>query len=132
MGTNAGTGNAECQHATTSPTFPDAFGPNTVTNVVESCTLANCKVCSSTIDTCTMCKDSLGYYLGTDPSTGNPQCQHATISPTFPAGYGPDLIRKVVDTCVLANCKTCSANRNTYTVCKDDQGWFMGTNSGMA
>jgi hypothetical protein len=128
MGRNAGNTADECQHATNSPTFPEGFGPNLTTNLVEACTLLNCKTCPNNKETCTVCKDAGGWYLGKNSGTSADECQHATNSPTFPVGFGPNLVTFKVEPCALANCKTCSANKNICTACRDDQGWYMGQN----
>lgn len=118
----------ECQHATTSPTFPDGFGPNLVNFKVEMCDLANCKECLADKSACTRCKDGQGWYLGRNSGNTADECQHATTTPVFPAGFGPNLTNKKVENCKLDHCKTCSSTIDTCTACKTAKGWYLGSN----
>ena len=108
-----------CQHATLSPQFPSAYGPNTGTGLVVACSVAHCLACSNTYSTCTGCDTGTGWFLN-----GN-ACQHATLAPQFPAGFGPNLANGLVQSCSIAHCTTCSASTTSCSSCDSAAGWFL-------
>jgi hypothetical protein len=127
LGTKSGSD--QCQKAG-EPTagFPEGFGPNLSNNKVEACTMTGCKTCDDSIATCTACLTSSGWYMGVD-MTGAPQCQHATNTPVFPSGYGPNTDGLTVGMCVKANCDKCPSKVSTCTACIT--GYFIKTDEGV-
>jgi hypothetical protein len=108
-----------CRHATLSPIIPDFMGPNTVSELVVACQAAHCKLCKVTYVTCTGCDTSNGWYFD------GAVCKHATISPMFNVGTGPDLGTGLVELCQEPNCEICSATYQTCTSCT--AGWYIKT-----
>jgi hypothetical protein len=106
-----------CKHATLSPTIPDFFGANTGTGLVVACQDTHCKLCKATYLTCTGCDTGNSWFL--DVNT----CRHATVSPVFTSGTGPNTATGLVVACQEANCKTCMSTYLTCTVC--NTGWFI-------
>jgi hypothetical protein len=113
-----------CQHAWQSPVFPNGKGPNTGNGLVETCTVANCLNCSATIATCIRCNTAGGYYL----NTGANQCQHATIAPIMPSGYGPNTATGTVVACSDTRCLLCKTVYTTCTGCDTGSQWYLNTN----
>jgi hypothetical protein len=110
-----------CYHPTSAPIIPDFFGANTVTKTADACQDTHCKLCKATYATCIGCDTGSSWYL--DGTT----CKHATLSPVFSAGTGPNTGTGMVVTCQDANCATCSATHVTCTVCS--AGWYLRTGS---
>jgi hypothetical protein len=106
-----------CYHPTSAPIIPDFFGANTGTGIAVACQDTHCKLCKATYTTCTGCDTATGWYL--DGNT----CRHATISPVFGAGTGPNLGNGLVEACQAANCQLCTASHLTCTQCI--ASWYL-------
>jgi hypothetical protein len=127
MGDESGV--ATCFHKTNKP-FPEGYGPKIGSALIYVCTLANCKTCENTIDTCDACKNLQGWYMGTKAGTADKECQSATTAPKFPTGYGPNLSTLLVEQCSLDNCAECNDSKDGCTKCDVTNEWFLGTKSG--
>jgi hypothetical protein len=107
--------------------IPPGYGTNLENNTIVRCKDTNCINCSTNYSNCTACNTSQGWYLGND-SNNNSQCQHATLSPTFPPGYGPDPSVSRVVACNTTRCLSCPS---VYTVCTQCQSAYYLLNSSL-
>lgn len=114
-------GVAQCQHASNSPTFPLSKGPDLTTMTVKSCPIG-CIDCSLSNVVCRKCDTTNKWYLGRDCS-GNPQCQHATSTPSIPLGFGPDAGDGTLKSCKDPNCKSCTGSFTVCTTC--NAGYYL-------
>jgi hypothetical protein len=96
--------------------IPDFFGANTATGSVAACTVAQCKKCQASHQTCQGCDTAAGVYLN---STTN------ACSSTFPEGYGPDQEAGVIKACQDPNCRDCSADYAACTSCFADRLYYL-------
>ena len=79
--------------------------------LADVCTMAGCIDCVSDNIGCTACAKASGWYLNAN------MCQHASLSPKIPLGFGPNLSTGLIKACVDSNCKICTANYQTCTEC---------------
>jgi hypothetical protein len=108
-----------CQNAAT---FPVGMGPNLVTGLVETCSVANCNICAATKLACQRCDESLNYFL-------NSTSQTCVLDSNIPDTYGPNLTTGIIESCVDSWCLKCNFNNSDCTACKPGTGYFFSKDS---
>jgi hypothetical protein len=90
-----------------------------------------CTNCKDDLNICTACDNANGWYMGDDGATPPvPQCRHATLTPTFPAGKGPNLTSKLVEACTVgATCSKCDADKRICTQCQASPKYYLFTHA---
>jgi hypothetical protein len=97
-----------CYHATFVLLFQTISEPTLLTGTADACQDSHCILCKATYTACTGCDTTTGWYL--DGST----CKHASLSPVFPSGKGPNLLSGILVSCFTSHCKNCM---NSYLDC---------------